>query len=205
MPAMKKLGMNALLGVGQGSRKDSRVVIMRWNGGKKSDAPVAFIGKGVTLRHRRHLDQARGRHGGHEGRHGGRGLRGRADACARRAQGQGQRGRRHRPRREHARRQRAAAGRHRQDDERPDHRDHQHRRRRPPRAGRRAALRQHPAQAAIHDRSGDADRRDHRGARPGIRRHVLQRRPAVRPPHQGRAWRRWSGCGACRSARNTTS
>src|SRR5436190_11623938 len=47
--AMKKLGMNALLGVGQGSRKDSRVVIMRWNGGKKNDAPVAFIGKGVTF------------------------------------------------------------------------------------------------------------------------------------------------------------
>jgi leucyl aminopeptidase len=46
---MKKLGMNALLGVGQGSRKDSRTVIMRWNGGKKSDAPVAFIGKGVCF------------------------------------------------------------------------------------------------------------------------------------------------------------
>jgi leucyl aminopeptidase len=49
VPAMKKLGMNALLGVGQGSRKDSRVVVMRWNGGKKNDAPVAFIGKGVTF------------------------------------------------------------------------------------------------------------------------------------------------------------
>src|SRR4029079_40797 len=49
VPAMKKLGMNALLGVGQGSRKDSRVVIMRWTGGKKNDAPVAFIGKGVTF------------------------------------------------------------------------------------------------------------------------------------------------------------
>jgi leucyl aminopeptidase len=47
--AMKKLGMNALLGVGQGSRKDSRVVIMRWNGGKKGDAPIAFIGKGVCF------------------------------------------------------------------------------------------------------------------------------------------------------------
>src|SRR5215213_620071 len=49
VPAMKKLGMNALLGVGQGSRKDSRVVIMRWNGGKKKDAPLAFIGKGVCF------------------------------------------------------------------------------------------------------------------------------------------------------------
>jgi leucyl aminopeptidase len=49
VPAMKKLGMNALLGVGQGSRKDSRVVIMRWNGGKKGTPPVAFIGKGVCF------------------------------------------------------------------------------------------------------------------------------------------------------------
>jgi leucyl aminopeptidase len=49
VPAMKKLGMNALLGVGQGSAHDSRVVVMRWNGGKKDAAPVAFIGKGVCF------------------------------------------------------------------------------------------------------------------------------------------------------------
>jgi len=47
--AMKKLGMNALLGVGQGSRRDSRMVVMRWNGGKKNEAPVAIIGKGVCF------------------------------------------------------------------------------------------------------------------------------------------------------------
>ena len=47
--AMKKLGMNALLGVGQGSAREARVVVMRWNGGKKGDAPVAFIGKGVCF------------------------------------------------------------------------------------------------------------------------------------------------------------
>jgi leucyl aminopeptidase len=47
--AMKKLGMGALLGVGQGSTQPSRTVIMRWNGGKKSDQPVAFIGKGVCF------------------------------------------------------------------------------------------------------------------------------------------------------------
>ena len=46
---MKKLGMNALLGVGQGSEHESRVVIMRWNGGKRGTAPVAFIGKGVCF------------------------------------------------------------------------------------------------------------------------------------------------------------
>jgi leucyl aminopeptidase len=49
VPAMKKLGMGALLGVGQGSAHDSRMVIMRWNGGKKASAPLAFIGKGVCF------------------------------------------------------------------------------------------------------------------------------------------------------------
>src|SRR3954447_16348310 len=47
--AMTKLGMGALLGVGQGSARPSRTVIMRWNGGKKGDQPVAFIGKGVCF------------------------------------------------------------------------------------------------------------------------------------------------------------
>jgi leucyl aminopeptidase len=49
LKAMKKLGMNALLGVGRGSARESRVVVMRWNGGKAGDAPVAFIGKGVCF------------------------------------------------------------------------------------------------------------------------------------------------------------
>jgi leucyl aminopeptidase len=49
VPKMRKLGMRALLGVGQGSAHDSRLVIMRWNGGRKGDAPVAFIGKGVCF------------------------------------------------------------------------------------------------------------------------------------------------------------
>jgi leucyl aminopeptidase len=47
--AMAKLGMHALLGVGQGSEHESRVVIMRWNGGKRSAQPVAFVGKGVCF------------------------------------------------------------------------------------------------------------------------------------------------------------
>ena len=47
---MQKLGMNALLGVGQGSVRDSRFVVMRWNGAKNAkEKPVAFIGKGVTF------------------------------------------------------------------------------------------------------------------------------------------------------------
>lgn len=47
--AMTKLGMGALLGVGQGSVRESRMVIMRWNGGKKGEQPVGFIGKGVCF------------------------------------------------------------------------------------------------------------------------------------------------------------
>ncbi|MCJ8144126.1 leucyl aminopeptidase [Ancylobacter sp. A5.8] len=46
---LKKLGMGALLGVGQGSAEESRVVVMRWNGGKEGVAPVAFVGKGVVF------------------------------------------------------------------------------------------------------------------------------------------------------------
>ncbi|HEX3502945.1 MAG TPA: leucyl aminopeptidase [Xanthobacteraceae bacterium] len=49
VPAMRRLGMGALLGVGQGSVHESRVVVMRWNGGKRGTEPVAFIGKGVCF------------------------------------------------------------------------------------------------------------------------------------------------------------
>jgi leucyl aminopeptidase len=47
--AMTKLGMGALLGVAQGSTQPARTVIMRWNGGKRGEQPVAFIGKGVCF------------------------------------------------------------------------------------------------------------------------------------------------------------
>jgi len=47
--AMKKLGFGALLGVGQGSVRESQFLIMKWNGGKKGEAPLAFVGKGVTF------------------------------------------------------------------------------------------------------------------------------------------------------------
>jgi leucyl aminopeptidase len=46
---MKALGMGALLGVAQGSTRPPRLLAMRWNGGKAGDAPVVFIGKGVTF------------------------------------------------------------------------------------------------------------------------------------------------------------
>ena len=46
---LEKLGMRALLGVGQGSESPSKVVVMEWQGGKKGEAPFAFVGKGVCF------------------------------------------------------------------------------------------------------------------------------------------------------------
>ncbi|MSP81680.1 MAG: leucyl aminopeptidase [Alphaproteobacteria bacterium] len=46
---MGELGMGALLGVGQGSVRESQLIVMRWNGGKTGDKPVAFVGKGVCF------------------------------------------------------------------------------------------------------------------------------------------------------------
>ncbi|WP_120496339.1 leucyl aminopeptidase [Kiloniella sp. EL199] len=46
-----KLGMNALYAVGMGSERESKVVIMEWNGAseKSAEKPLAFVGKGVTF------------------------------------------------------------------------------------------------------------------------------------------------------------
>ncbi len=46
---MKTLGMNALVGVGLGSPRESQLVVMKWNGGKKGAQPVCLVGKGVTF------------------------------------------------------------------------------------------------------------------------------------------------------------
>ncbi|MGO4915469.1 leucyl aminopeptidase [Pseudogemmobacter sp. W21_MBD1_M6] len=46
---LEKLGMGSLLCVGFGSESPSKVVVMQWNGGKKGDAPLALVGKGVVF------------------------------------------------------------------------------------------------------------------------------------------------------------
>ncbi|KJS20426.1 MAG: aminopeptidase A [Hoeflea sp. BRH_c9] len=46
---MKKLKMEALLGVSLGSARPPRMAIMSWMGGKTKDKPVAFVGKGVVF------------------------------------------------------------------------------------------------------------------------------------------------------------
>jgi len=47
--AMEKLGMGALLGVAQGSAREARLLVLRWNGAGNGGQPVAFVGKGVTF------------------------------------------------------------------------------------------------------------------------------------------------------------
>ncbi len=46
---LKKLGMHALLGVGQGSIRGSYLVTMEWSGAKNNSKPLAFVGKGVCF------------------------------------------------------------------------------------------------------------------------------------------------------------
>ena len=46
---LKKLGMHALLGVGQGSSNKSYVAIMKWNGANKNSKTLGFVGKGVCF------------------------------------------------------------------------------------------------------------------------------------------------------------
>ncbi|HET6519867.1 MAG TPA: M17 family peptidase N-terminal domain-containing protein, partial [Geminicoccaceae bacterium] len=47
--ALGELGMNALLGVAQGSAREPYVVVMRWTGGPAEEPPVALVGKGVCF------------------------------------------------------------------------------------------------------------------------------------------------------------
>ena len=84
---MRELGMGALLGVGQGSVRPSRVVVMQHTAARGS--AHRLYRQGRLLRHRRHLDQAGRRHGGHEVGHGRGRRRDRADAAPRHARRQG--------------------------------------------------------------------------------------------------------------------
>jgi len=47
--AMTKFGMGALLGVAQGSIREPRLLVLKWNGGGQGGQPTAFVGKGVTF------------------------------------------------------------------------------------------------------------------------------------------------------------
>lgn len=46
---MKKLGMNSLLGVASGSSEEPKFIILKYSGGKRREAPVVLVGKGLTF------------------------------------------------------------------------------------------------------------------------------------------------------------
>ncbi|MHA1528859.1 MAG: leucyl aminopeptidase [Alphaproteobacteria bacterium] len=46
---LEKLGARALLAVGQGSRSETKMVVMKWMGGRENQAPLALVGKGVVF------------------------------------------------------------------------------------------------------------------------------------------------------------
>ncbi len=46
---MEKLGMGALLSVARGSRQPPKLIVLEYQGGKRGDAPVALVGKGLTF------------------------------------------------------------------------------------------------------------------------------------------------------------
>ncbi|MEL7024467.1 MAG: leucyl aminopeptidase [Pseudomonadota bacterium] len=46
---MRRLGMNSLLSVGHGSEQPSKLIQMDYRGGKKGDAPIVLVGKGITF------------------------------------------------------------------------------------------------------------------------------------------------------------
>jgi leucyl aminopeptidase len=46
---MAALGMGALVGVGLGSERESKLIAIRWNGGAAGEKPTVFVGKGVTF------------------------------------------------------------------------------------------------------------------------------------------------------------
>ena len=49
VPAMQKLGMGGILAVGQGSDRPPRLLVVRYDGGTAGEAPLAFVGKGITF------------------------------------------------------------------------------------------------------------------------------------------------------------
>lgn len=49
LPQIEKLKMGALLGVGQGSAEEPRLIVMEYSGAKKDEKPLVFVGKGITF------------------------------------------------------------------------------------------------------------------------------------------------------------
>jgi leucyl aminopeptidase len=72
---LEKKRMGGILGVGQGSAHEPRLMVLRYRG-KRNAPPSVVVGKAITF-DRRNLDQARGEHGGDKVRQDGRSGRAR--------------------------------------------------------------------------------------------------------------------------------
>ena len=177
---IKELKMGAFWSVAQGSDEEPRLIVMRYEpAGAPGEARARPGGEGNHLRHRRHLHQARRRHGEDEVRHGRRRRHDRSHARHRPAQAQRSRHRHRLRQREHALGQGAEARRRTDRHVRQVDRDHQHRRRRPARPRRRFALRPRAGRHPPHRRR-HPHRSLRRRPRHGQCRHLLQQRRVLR-------------------------
>ena len=46
---LKKLGMDMMLSVAEGAAEEAKLIVLKWNGGKKGEKYKAIVGKGVTF------------------------------------------------------------------------------------------------------------------------------------------------------------
>ena len=174
---MRRLGMGALLCVTQGADEPPRMIVLQYRGTGAKEAPIALCGKGVTfdtggisIKPAPKMDEMK------FDMCGAGGVLGAMTAIGE-LQPAHQRRRDHPGLRKHAGRARHAARRHREEPLRPNRRDHQHGRGRPPDPLRRDHLRE-ALQAALHHRRRNADGRLRSGARPRLHGSLLQRRVA---------------------------
>jgi len=177
--AIEKLGMGSFLAVAQGSAEPPRFIVAQYHGAPKTQAPVVLVGKGITFDTGGISLKPVSRDGRDEVRHGRRRERAGHAARRRRAQAQAQPRRAGADHREHAGRPRHQAGRRGDEPVGPDHRDPQHRCRRPPDPVRCADLRR-ALQAGLRGRRGHAHRRMRDRAGPPPLGPVQRRRQARR-------------------------
>ena len=174
---VEKLGMGAFLAVAQGSAEPLKFIVARYEGAAKSKAPLVLVGKGITfdtggisIKPAGGMDEMKFDMGGAAS------VLGTLRAVAE-IQGQGEPDRRHRGLREHAQRHRREAGRRGHQHVGPDHRDPEHRCRRPLDPVRCADLCR-ALQAGGGGRHRHAHRRLRRRAGPPPQRPVQRRRCA---------------------------
>ena len=192
--------MGSFLSVARGSDEPLRFIVLRHagkpakKGAKAGDGPIVLVGKGITF-DAGGISLAGRHHGRNEVRHGRRRQRAGLVPRPGRTGTAAGRGRPDPGLREPAQRQGQQARRRGHQHVGPDHRDPQHRRRRPPGAVRRADLRR-----ALQALDGHRHRHPHRRLRGGAG--PRQHGPVLRTTHWPRPWpppaaRPWTPHGAC--------